>query len=155
MTTPSESQARLVALVEAWGADPKAWPEAERTQAALAGLADPGPSLRTALAEARTLDESLAAIPAMDPPEGLAERVLAEAPAARRPAARWLASALEALFPDGRLWPAGAALASLAIGLVIGWQLDGPSGTLETDDDVIYAALGLQALETGMTGQIR
>ena len=145
MTTGhGDHQGRLVELVSAWGADPMAWPECERSQAALAALAAPGPALSRALAQARELDEMFAALPALDPPAGLAGRILARAPRARGSRAGWMQLPGDLLRPGARFWPPAAGLASLFLGLIIGLQMASPPPGMTAEDQAIYAALGLQ-----------
>ena len=61
---------RLIELIESWGADPSAFPQAERG-AARALLAAHPERFATAIAEARALDAALAQMPDVFPPPAL------------------------------------------------------------------------------------
>jgi hypothetical protein len=81
MSAPNMDQVRLRALLDAYGADPERWPEAERTaaQSLLAG----SEAARAELAAAAALDATLDALaepPAPSP--ALSARILAAAPRA-------------------------------------------------------------------------
>lgn len=71
---------RFTALLEAYGADPRRWPEAERAEA-LALLAAGPPVLRQQLQEAAWLDARLDASPVAAPDETLIARIAAGAQA--------------------------------------------------------------------------
>lgn len=89
------------------------------------------------------LDKLLARLPQDDPPAGLAERILAEAPRPPRPGL--IEGFRSFVFPRGRRWPAAGALASLGIGMMAGYAA-AQDTSLPTDaDSVVYAALGLDA----------
>lgn len=111
---------RFERLVEAWGADPRRWPEAERA-AAEAFLAH-NVDARASIEEAARLDALLALAPAHEPSEMLVHRVLRAAPRAHPPVSRfgWV---------SGVGWAAAAAagvIAGVALGQQIGqvWQAD-------------------------------
>lgn len=111
---------RFAALIEAYGADRRRWPEAER-RAALALLAADARA-RTLLADAHDLDWVLDADPAPAVSPALRARVLAGAPTPRQ-AARW------ALAAWARLWApraglAAAGLAGVMFGAVLGGAAD-------------------------------
>lgn len=121
---------RLLAVIEAHGADPKRWPAAERS-----GLEDlaRSPQAADALVEARALDAVLAKSPmpvAMEL-EPLKARILAGADRADKPAHRPVVSGSVTTLSDRRkvmpaprlraAWPAAAALAaSLLVGAFFG-----------------------------------
>lgn len=132
------TEERLLALIEAHGADPAAWPEAE-WRAAAPFLSDPSPALREALAAAAPLDRALAALERPAPPAGLVERILETAPRRGSGAMpvwrrRW--------FPLP-VWPTGGALASLAAGLMIGFASAPAAASPEPGEAALYVALGL------------
>lgn len=150
MTQRDQSESQLIELVEAWGADPAAWPDEARTPAAVAALMDPTPGLAHALAEARKIDDLLTRLPVVQAPAGLAGRILADAPAPRRARWRGLRDIFAAAGPTGVLWPAGAALASLATGVFIGLQMVSAHEPVGSGDEAIYVALGLQSFDSGL-----
>lgn len=155
MTDKTLSEEELVALIGAYGADPEAWPEATRA-AAGAALALPSPAVSEALAEARALDALLADLPEFRPPAGLAKRILADAPSPPRAAGGVWRRLKERALPGGQLWPAGAALASLVMGLLIGLNLPATSAG-EADEDAeaaIYAALGVDTFGVSLDEEL-
>jgi hypothetical protein len=80
---------RFSAMVEAYGARPERWPEAER--AAALGLLERSPEAAAVRAAAARLDGLLDHVPTAAPSDALVARVLAGAPAQtarRRPAGR-------------------------------------------------------------------
>ncbi|WP_246792950.1 hypothetical protein [Burkholderia perseverans] len=95
-------------IVEAYGADSRRWPDAERDAARAWAGAHPeaaGPLL----AEAADLDGWLGAHHVAPAGHALVEHIVATAPAARRPWTR------------GRLWWSGAAMAGVgALGVLAG-----------------------------------
>lgn len=78
---------RFLTIVEAYGADPVRWPEAER-EAALAYVAETGAAAEALLAEARALDAGLAGHVAPLPDAAAFTRALAAAEAALATAPR-------------------------------------------------------------------
>jgi len=119
MDFDNQAQARLAALLEAYGADPGRWPAADRAAHAHA-LADP--ALGPLVKDARALDMLLERASAPSPRAGAISALLAEVAAdrgenvvslgeARRRATRRPLSSLPAL---------SALAASLAIGLYLG-----------------------------------
>jgi len=104
---------RFEALAEAWGGDVARWPADAREAAALLMAAEPE-FTRAALARAEALDAALDAWRPAPASPSLVERIVAAAPALRRP--RWL----------GWLSPAalGAGLAAATVaGVIVGVQL--------------------------------
>ncbi len=141
---------RLLELIEAYGAEPGAWPEDERASAEARLAADPG-RFAGALSEARELDMMFEAAPYADVPAGLAERILSDAPVAQARKSGLAARLGRLIAPNGMRWPAGAALASLMMGLVAGYA-SAPAvadNTYQTEqDELVYAALGYDGFET-------
>ena len=88
------------------------------------------------------LDRLLDAIETPEPDPALAARILAEAPRPKRPG---LGARLAGLImPEGRRWPAGAALASLALGLSTGYAAAAQQSAVDPlSDEIVYEALGL------------
>ncbi len=140
------SETRLMVLVEAWGPDIRRWPQAEQTQQARAALAAPSPQLAACLHAADRLQSALDTLVMTAPPLGLAERVLASAPGKQPQGHKpdWRQTVRGWLAPQGVAWPAGAALASLAIGLLIGLQISPSPTATSAEDEAVYSALGLQ-----------
>ncbi len=121
MTMNSE---RLHALIDAYGAWPDRWPEAERNAAlaALASLAEADADLRAAQALDALLDTwRLAPVP-----DDLVERVVARAVAQRGPIPRRTADRRPVLGLRGRAvaWVSSAGLAAAcAAGVLVGVRL--------------------------------
>lgn len=78
MTDVTMTEERVAALIDAFGASPERWPDAER-HAALALLAQSS-SARARLADARALDLMLDAAPVEQPSRALEERIMAARP---------------------------------------------------------------------------
>lgn len=135
---------RFLALVAAWGADPRRWPADERAAAEAFAAARPDVA-RPALAEADAVDAVLHASPVPAPSAGLRERVLASAVEAglraRRDGRRWL-DRLGLVLGAG--W-AAAACAGVAAGVLLTGQV---SSAVEADA-VLYQAslLGVDDME--------
>jgi hypothetical protein len=85
----SMTPSRFVALLDAYGADPARWPDAE--VAAARALLERSAEARAQRDEAAALDAALDALPATTPSPALTARILAAAPAARgaRPRLAW------------------------------------------------------------------
>ncbi|ACC73212.1 hypothetical protein PPMP20_14925 [Paraburkholderia phymatum] len=104
---------RFRAIVDAYGADPRHWPAAER--AAASAWAELNRSEADALlAQAVQLDQWLASDAEAAPAPALVERIVASAPARRRSRWLWLA------WPGGRSrragwWWSGAAFAGVGL----------------------------------------
>jgi len=96
-----------------------------------------------ALAQARALDAALQDEPVITPAADLATRILANAPT-RAPATKtgWLGGLKDRLLPQTTRWPAGATLASLAIGLVGGYAY---ASAYDQADQAYYTAFGYDA----------
>lgn len=100
---------RFAALLDAYGAEPRRWPEGERQAALEYLMASRG--ARRLRDDAAALDGLLDAVPPARPSAGLRERVLANAPARRGGHTRLVA---------------GALAASLLLGFVAGATLQQP-----------------------------
>lgn len=143
MTKPDITADRVFELIAAYGANPEHWPSAERAAAAALLTAEPD-RFSDAVEQSRLLDTAFAHMVPPEPNSGLAERILTLAPGvqttpAPRRANLWSVLG-DALFPQGLRWPAGAALASLAMGLVGGYAYAGNTvGISEADSAYAYA----------------
>jgi hypothetical protein len=93
---------RFQTIVDAYGADPRRWPQGERADAQAWAALHPGEAAAL-LAESASLDAWLASDALEAPPRVLAERIIATAPAHRR----WL--------PRRQLWWSGAAFAGIGL----------------------------------------
>ncbi|WP_420479501.1 hypothetical protein [Brevundimonas sp. FT23028] len=109
---------RFIALVAAYGADERRWPESERAAARAFKAAQPG-AARAALLEADALDALLHAAPTPQVSAALRDRVIASAATAGLKAGRrerhWL-DRLTLIFGAG--W-AAAACAGVAAGVIM------------------------------------
>ena len=104
----------------------------------------------TALNEARALDALLLGEALPEPDAALADAILAAAPTA--PARNSLLGLLSnAVFPQGVRWPAGAALASLMMGLVGGYAYASTGAGYDQAEDAYYAAFGYDTNETWLS----
>lgn len=140
---------RLIELIEAWGADPSGFPQADRT-AAKALLAARPERFAAALSGAQALDAALARMPEVLPSAMLAEALIASAPQAR-PARGGFS------LPKVAPWAPASGFAALAAGLFMG-VLAAPaasaSGDAEDIEAVIAHALGYDpAAFTGELGE--
>ncbi|RIJ20408.1 hypothetical protein D1224_14890 [Henriciella barbarensis] len=150
MTKTGMTDARVLQLLQAYGAWPMAWPEHER-EAAEAHLAAYPERFADALADARLLDSAFEAEPMPEPDPSLAARILADAPQPRTSRDSLGTRLSRILMPNGRRWPAGAALASLGMGLFAGYTASASSVPVsyETEAEaVVYAALGYDQYDT-------
>ncbi|MBU2604362.1 MAG: hypothetical protein KKC43_00515 [Alphaproteobacteria bacterium] len=138
--TNTMTDARLIALIEAWGADANAFPETERA-AAKALLAEAADRFADTLQAARDMDILLGGMPAVTPSPALTAALMDAAPKASPQRRSWLAA-----IPR---WPTIGAFASLAIGLAIGLGAaqSGATGTADDAvDTLVYAALGFDVI---------
>jgi len=122
---------RFRTLVEAYGANPARWPEAERVAALL--FAEQSPEARDALQEAAAFDSLLDMAETQAATRALEDRILArfaERPAERRTS--WLTL---------RWIPAAAVACSLALGLAVGAALPGLAGVNDNAIDPALIAL--------------
>ncbi len=137
------STERVLELIAAYGAEPGAWPEDERVAAT--ELVTTSPDLfAAALEEARALDQMLLNEQVPEPSLQLSESILTAAPTPK-PAARGVLGGLSTLiFPQGVRWPAGAALASLMMGLVGGYAYASTGAGYDQADLAYYAAFSVE-----------
>ena len=136
------TNARVIQLIEAYGPEPGAWPDAERDAAEALLRAHPD-IFAEALGEARALDVALSDLPEPVIPAGLAERIIASAPATKPHAQAGILSGLRSMVSiGGKLWPSAAAMASSAFGLMIGYGALGTTQVADADivEEAVYAA---------------
>ncbi|HRX72973.1 MAG TPA: hypothetical protein P5341_02610 [Hyphomonas sp.] len=136
------SDARILELIGAYGADLAAFPEAERAGAARR-IAEVPAVFAAALEEARLLDDVLGRMPDVTVSPALREALVSSAPKAKTAPVR-SGTGLRRFLPG---WLPAGAVASLAMGLLIGVNVSMPAtvATASADDEadaVMYAALG-------------
>lgn len=138
---------RFLALIAAWGADARRWPEGERAQAAAFAAANPEVA-RAALAEADAIDSLLHQSRAVQPSMALRDRVIASAAEAglkaRREGRRWL-DRLGLAFGAG--W-AVAACAGVAAGVMMTTHLTADAQA----DAILYQASLMGVDDTEVLG---
>jgi len=132
---------RILELIGAYGADPAAFPEAERDAAAHRIAEAPG-LFAKALEDARRLDQFLDLVPEVQVSASLRDSLLASAPRPRK--TRRAENGLRRFLPG---WLPAGAVASLVMGIMIGVNVSLPASvvsaqTTDEADVVMYAALG-------------
>lgn len=122
--------ARFAQIVEAYGGEPRAWPEAERdaAQTFCAANAD----ARALKAEAAALDSMLAAAEAPKAGRALEDRIMADFRKAQAP---------RAALPGGWLG-ASAIAASLVISVTAAWMVLRPQHSVDLSDPAAWEVLG-------------
>ncbi|MEL7033890.1 MAG: hypothetical protein AAGL97_15525 [Pseudomonadota bacterium] len=146
MSEVTISTERVLELIAAYGAEPGAWPKDER--AAATQLLETAPDLfAAALDEARALDALLQTERVPEPSLQLGETILAVAPTAKRVRKGAFNGLTALIFPQGVRWPAGAALASLMMGLVGGYAYAATGAGYDQADLAYYAAFGVDVGE--------
>lgn len=144
MTREKMTIERALELIEAYGAEPGGWPEEDR--AAVSALIEAEPNVfAEALSEARALDQMLMSEALPNPSDDLAASILARAPVAAPERKSLLSGLSSVVFPKGVRWPAGAALASLVMGLVGGYAYASGDVGYDQEDAVYYAAFGVDS----------
>ena len=134
---------RFAAIVDAYGADPAAWPIDERESAlALLEVSEQAVRLRD---EAAALDGLLGDLPEVEPSLALRTRILEAAPQpARTWSERW-ARIAEVVWPFGPSWQPVSALAAAAVlGITVGLVV--PDVSPVDNDPTVVAEV---ALDTG------
>jgi hypothetical protein len=127
------SDARVLALIETYGANPDMFPDAERS-AARARLTDHPERFAAALEAARQMDALLGGMPEIVTPDSLRNALIASAPQVAP--ARRFSWKLPVWIPAG-------ALASLTVGLFAGMSVAQPATTQdEQAEAAVYASLG-------------
>lgn len=132
---------RVIAIIEACGAEPRRWPAAER-EAALAAIAATPALFVDHLDAARALDSALDGWQVAAPPASLSDAILAGFPRPLAAAAPATGGELRRLrvTPSVRAWT--AALSSLAAGLAIGVGLAAPAMAASDQTAAIWTELG-------------
>lgn len=124
--------ARFQAVLDAYGADARGWPEGER--AAMLALLQASPEAQAAREAVAELDRLLATSAALAPSAALVGRIMAAAPSPRREART--VSWAERLWPFGPAWrPALALVMAPALGLAAGLWLTGLTTVAVATDD--------------------
>lgn len=141
---------RVLDLIAAYGAAPGAWPEHERA-AATALIAAQPEAFASALAAARTLDAALQTEHLPAPSPSLSDNILAHAPIGRPAQLGWVDRLTRLIFPQGTRWPAGAALASLVMGLVGGYAYAATGIGYDQAEAAYYTAFGYDTNEDWMS----
>ncbi|MFN7055821.1 hypothetical protein [Hyphomonas sp.] len=135
--TAQITEARLLELIECWGADTLSWPEAERASAEALLAAHPD-RFANALAAARALDAAFDALPEAVPSAALTEAILAAAPRPRRKAARgWLGLKTP--------WAPASGFAAAVAGLMMGLTM-APAASAADEIDTEVQELVISAL---------
>lgn len=138
---------RFLALIAAWGADARRWPEGEREAAKAFAAADPA-AVRAALIEADAVDALLHLSRPAQPSMALRDRVIASAAEAglkaRRQGRHWL-DRLTLAFGAG--W-AAAACAGVAAGVMLTTHLTADAQA----DAVLYQASLMGVDDTEVLG---
>jgi len=135
---------RVLELIAAYGAEPGGWPDDERESARVL-LSAESDAFAAALEDARALDQMLAREEMPAPSPELAEKILANAPATKPERAGLFGGLSALLFPQGVRWPAGAALASLVMGLVGGYAYASTGIGYDQADSAYFSAFGLDS----------
>jgi len=127
------SDARVLALIEAYGADPDMFPDAERS-GARALMTDHPERFAAALEAARQMDALLGGMPEIVTPDSLRNALIASVPQVAP--ARKFSWKLPVWIPAG-------ALASLTVGVFAGMSVAQPATTQdEQAEAAVYASLG-------------
>ena len=150
MTREKMTIERALELIEFYGAEPGGWPEDERA-AASALIEAEADLFAEPLLEARALDAALMSETLPEPSVDLAANILAHAPVAAPERQGVLGGLSSVLFPKGVRWPAGAALASLVMGLVGGYAYAASDVGYDQEDAVYYAAFGVDSDESWLS----
>ncbi|MEM7330336.1 MAG: hypothetical protein AAF437_16460 [Pseudomonadota bacterium] len=152
MTDVKISTERVLELIAAFGAEPGAWPEAERAPA-VAWIAESPNLFSAALAEARALDNALSLEHIPEPGPALGDAILAAAPSGAPVSKSLFAGVSAMIFPQGVRWPAGAAFASLMMGLVGGYAYAATGPGYDQAELAYYAAFGGEIGEDWMVSE--
>lgn len=131
---------RLIELIETWGAEAAAWPEAER-EAGKAHLQAHPERFAAALAQAKELDTILGALPEPAMPRDLTETIIAAAP---RP--KSVRGGLPRWFGLKTPWAPASGFAAAALGLFMGLTL-APAASADDEvtaevQELVVSALG-------------
>jgi len=149
MTDVQITDERVLELIAVYGAEPGGWPEAER-EAATARMSEAPTLFAEALAEARAIDDLLATETLPEPNQALSDAILASAPRPKLAPRPLFSGFTKLIFPQGVRWPAGAALASLLMGVVGGYSYASTGVGYDQADAAFYTAFGIDSAETWM-----
>lgn len=152
MTELNITAERVLELIQAYGAEPGGWPDDEREAASVLIEAFPD-RFSEALSEARLLDTLMMDMDTPEPPMHLSEAILATAPRAVPEQDSLFGAFGKLLFPQGVKWPAGAALASLLMGLVGGYAYASTGIGYDQADSAYYMAFGFDSGETWLEAE--
>ncbi|HEY1837816.1 MAG TPA: hypothetical protein VGG36_09180 [Rhizomicrobium sp.] len=142
---------RLAAVLNAYGASPERWPEAERASAT--ALISSNPHLQAEADRARELDAVLDTAPMVTVPAELYGRILAgfDRIAAQPSVRRFLNRIANVVWPDAPLWQPSTALAmSLVAGLVLGVMAPVAGATQHRSSDMTVAFEMPQSSDDGL-----
>ena len=146
MTEVTLTTERVLELIAAYGAEPGAWPEAERAAATMR-IAEAPDLFAAALEEARAVDALLQAENVPKPSLALSDTILAAAPQPNSAPNSLFGAFAALIFPQGVRWPAGAAFASLVMGLFGGYAYASTGVGYDQADAAYYAAFGVDSGE--------
>ena len=146
MTDVTITTERILELIAAYGAESGAWPEDERVAATLR-IAEAPDLFSAALEEARMVDTLLQSETVPEPSGALTDAILGAAPKPQATSQSLLGGLSALIFPQGVRWPAGAALASLVMGLVGGYAYASTGAGYDRADAAYYAAFGVGGVE--------
>ena len=141
MTDQVMTKDRLFELIDAYGAEPGGWPDDERDAALQLLRAEPE-TFADALDAARAIDALLAREPVPEPSAALSAAILAQAPSPQGSGPSLFGKLSAMIFPNVARWPAGAALASLTMGLVGGYAYASTGPGYDRVDAAYQAAFG-------------
>ena len=146
MTDLTMTPDRVLELIAMYGAETGAWPDTER-DAAMAQLSASPDLFTAALEAARALDQMLLQESVPEPGAALSEAILASAPKPVPVRENSVSGVFALIFPQGVRWPAGAALASLLMGLVGGYSYASTGVGYDQADAAYYATFGVDSGE--------
>lgn len=150
MTSKAITTERVLELIDAYGAEPGGWPEGERATAEALIAAEPA-QFASALTEARALDQLLLSESVDEPGSQLLDDILADAPAPALERKKLFGGLSTILFPQGVRWPAGAAFASLLMGLVGGYAYASGDVGYDEADAAYYAAFSVDGSDSWLS----
>jgi len=152
MTDLTVTPDRVLELIEIYGAETGAWPDSER-DAAVAHLSASPELFAAALEAAGCLDQALLSEALPEPGPALSEAILAQAPKPAPMRNNALGGIFALIFPQGVRWPAGAALASLLMGLVGGYSYASTGVGYDQADAAYYATFGADSGEDWLVSE--
>ena len=101
----------------------------------------------------RQIDTLMMDLEAPEPPARLSEAILAAAPSAVPEQNNLFGAFGKLIFPQGVKWPAGAALASLLMGLVGGYAYASTGIGYDQADSAYYMAFGFDSDEAWLEAE--